>query len=268
MVSVFGIDGKEVEKIELPKIFSQPVREDLILRAFLAIQSHKRQPYGPDKLSGLRTSAHYHGERHSRYSMMNREIARHQRLHGKTVPHLFWQARIAPQTKGGRPAHPPLPEKDWYQKINEKERIKAIISAIAATSIKDLVKVRGHRIDGMKELPIVVDDKIEEMKKSKEVVEFLTKIGLEKELERIKEKKVRAGKGKMRGRKYKKKVGILFVVNEDKGISKAVRNLPGCEVVKVKDLSVEQLAPGGKPGRLTIFTKSAILKLGEKYGSL
>jgi len=268
MVSVLGIDGRETEKIELPKVFSQPVREDLILRAFLAIQSHKRQPYGPNKLSGLRTSAHYHGERRSRYSMMNREIARHQRLHGKTVPQLFWQARIAPQTKGGRPAHPPLPEKDWYQKINKKEKIKAIISAIAATSIKDLVKARGHRVDGMKELPIVVDDKIEEIKKSKEIVEFLKKIGLEEELERIKKKKVRAGRGKMRGRRYKKKVGILFVVNEDKGISKAVRNLVGCEVVKVKDLSVEQLAPGGKPGRLTIFTKSAILKLGEKYGSL
>jgi len=267
MVSVLGIDGKEVEKIDLPKVFSHPVREDLILRAFLAIQSHKRQPYGPNELSGMRTSAHYHGERRSRYSMMNREIARHQRLHSKTVPFLFWQARVAPQTRGGRPSHPPVPEKNWYQKINKKERIKAILSAIAATSLKEIVKARGHKVDEIRELPIVVDDKIEEVKKSKEIVEFLKKIGLEEELERVKEKKVRAGRGKMRGRRYKKKVGILFVINEDRGISKAVRNLPGCEVVKVKDLSVEQLAPGGKPGRLTIFTKSAILKLGERYGS-
>ena len=267
MVSVLGIDGREIEKIDLPKVFSHPVREDLILRAFLAIQSHKRQPYGPNELSGLRTSAHYHGERRSRYTMMNREIARHQRLHSKTVPFLFWQARVAPQTKGGRAGHPPVPEKNWYQKINKKERIKAILSAIAATSLKEIVKARGHKVDEIKELPIVVDDKIEEVKKSKEIVEFLKKIGLEEELERVKEKKVRAGRGKMRGRRYKKKVGILFVINEDRGISKAVRNLPGCEVVKVKDLSVEQLAPGGKPGRLTIFTKSAILKLGERYGS-
>jgi large subunit ribosomal protein L4e len=268
MVSVFDVNGKEIEKIELPKVFSTPVREDLILRAFLAIQSHKRQPYGPNELSGLRTSAHYHGERHSRYTMMNREIARHQRLHGKTVPQLFWQARIAPQTKGGRPAHPPLPEKNWYQKINEKERIKAILSAITATSIKEYVKARGHKVDDVKELPIIVDDKIQEIKKTKEIVEFLKKVGLEKELERVKEKKIRAGKGKMRGRKYKKKVGILFVVAEDKGIGKAVKNLSGCEVINFKDLSVEHLAPGGKAGRLTIFTKSAILKLGEKYGSV
>jgi large subunit ribosomal protein L4e len=267
MVSVFDVNGKEIESIELPKVFSQPVREDLILRAFLAIQSHKRQPYGPNELSGLRTSAHYHGKRRSRYTMMNREIARHQRLHSKTVPQLFWQARVAPQTKGGRPAHPPLPEKNWYQKINKKERIRATISAIAATSLKEYVRARGHRIDNIKDLPIVAEDKIEEIKKTREIVKFLESVGLEKELERIKEKKVRAGKGKMRGRKYKKKVGVLFVVNEDKGISKAVENLPGCEVVKVKDLSVEQLAPGGKAGRLTIFTKTAILKLGEKYGS-
>jgi large subunit ribosomal protein L4e len=267
MVGVFDINGKEIENIELPKVFYQPVREDLILRAFLVIQSHKRQPYGPNELSGLRTSAHYHGKRRSRYTMMNREIARHQRLHGKTVPQLFWQARIAPQTKGGRPAHPPLPEKNWYQKINKKEKIKATISAIAATSLKEFVKARGHRIEEVKELPIVVEDKIEEIKKTKEIIEFLKKIGLEKELERTKEKKVRAGKGKIRGRRYKKKVGILFVVNEDKGIGKAVRNIPGCDVIKVKDLSVEKLAPGGKAGRLTIFTKTAILKIGEKYGS-
>jgi large subunit ribosomal protein L4e len=267
MVGVFDINGKEIENIELPKVFYQPVREDLILRAFLAIQSHKRQPYGPNELSGLRTSAHYHGKRRSRYTMMNREIARHQRLHGKTVPQLFWQARVAPQTKGGRPAHPPLPEKNWYQKINKKEKIKATISAIVATSLKEFVKARGHRIEEVKELPIVAEDKIEEIKKTKEIIEFLKKIGLEKELERSKEKKVRAGKGKLRGRRYKKKVGILFVVNEDKGIGKAVRNIPGCDVIKVKDLSVEKLAPGGKDGRLTIFTKTAILKIGEKYGS-
>ncbi|MGC9058810.1 MAG: 50S ribosomal protein L4 [Candidatus Aenigmatarchaeota archaeon] len=258
MVSVVDLNGKEIEKIELPNVFREPIREDLILRTFLAIKSHERQPYGPNKLSGLRTSAHYHGERHTRYTMMNVEMARHQRLHGKTVPFLHWQARIAPQTKGGRPAHPPLPEKDWYQKINEKERKKAIKSAIAATSIKDLVIKRGHKVENIKELPIIVEDKIEEISKTKEIVDFLKKIGLEEELERVKEKKVRAGKGKMRGRRYKKKIGILFVVMDDKKLLKAVKNLPGCEVVKVKDLSVKHLAPGGKPGRLTIFSKKAI----------
>ncbi|MEM5815306.1 MAG: 50S ribosomal protein L4 [Candidatus Aenigmatarchaeota archaeon] len=263
MVKVFSVDGSVKEEIELPQIFSYPIREDLILRAFLAIQSHKRQPYGTNKLSGLRTSAHYHGERRTRYSMMNRGIARHQRLHGKTVPSLFWQARIAPQTKGGRPAHPPLVEKIWYQKINKKEKKKAIISAIAATKVLDLVKSK-HRLNGINELPIVVEDEIEMVSKTKDIVRFLRKIGLEEELERLKEKKIRAGKGKMRGRRYKKKKGILFVVRDDTNLKKAVKNISGCEAIKVKDLSVEHLAPGGKPGRLVIFTKGSIEEL-EKW---
>ncbi|MFH7880905.1 MAG: 50S ribosomal protein L4 [Candidatus Aenigmatarchaeota archaeon] len=260
MVVVYDINGNIKENIELPKVFYYPVREDLILRAFLAIQSHKRQPYGANKLSGLRTSAHYHGERRTRYSMMNRGIARHQRLHGKTVPSLFWQARIAPQTKGGRPAHPPVVEKIWYQKINKKEKRKAILSAISATAILDFVKNR-HRIDGIKEVPIVVEDEFENLSKTKDVIKFLEKIGLKEELERLKKKKVRAGKGKMRGRRYKKKKGILFVVKNDVNLKKAVENIPGCEVVRVKDLSVENLAPGGKPGRLTVFTRGAIEEL-------
>ena len=264
-MKIFTLEGKQNGEIELPKVFSTPLREDLILRAWLATQSKKRQPYGSDPLAGLRTSAHYHGMRHHRYTMMNREMARLPRLHGKTVPFLYWEARIVPQAKGGREAHPPKVEKIWEQKINKKERKLAIASAIAATASKELVKARGHKVDEL-ELPIIVEDKLESLKKTKEVVNFLKKIGLEKELERIKKKKVRAGKGKMRGRRYRKKVGILFVVKEDKGISKAIKNLPGCHVVRVRNLSVEALAPGGVPGRLTIFTKGAIKELGEKYG--
>jgi len=91
---------------------------------------------------------------------------------------------------------------------------------------------------------------------------------LKEELERIKEKKVRAGKGKRRGRKYKRKVGPLIVISEDKGIVKAAKNLPGVDVCFVENLNVELLAPGGQPGRLTIWSNSAIEKLKEKYKKL
>ena len=198
--------------------------------------------------------------------MMNRELARLPRLHGKTVPFMYLQARLVPQAKGGRRAHAPKVEKIWEQKINKKERRLAIASAIAATAIKDLVVGRGHKISKEIDLPIVVDDKIQEISKTKELVKFLKNIGFDKELERIKKKKVRAGKGKMRGRRYKKKTGFLFVISDDKGISKAVKNLPGSHVIRVENLSVEALAPGGVPGRLTIFTKSAVEKLRKKYG--
>ncbi len=261
-VSVFDLQGNLIEKIELPKVFEEKVREDLILRAFLATMSKKRQPYGTDKLAGKRTSAHYHSLRRYRWTMMNREMARLPRVHGKGVPlQMIWQARFVPSAKGGRKAHPPKPEKSWEQKINKKERRKAIKSAIAATALKEFVLKRGHKVEKIEELPIVVEDKLEEISKTKDLIKFLKVIGLEEEIERIKKKKVKAGKGKSRGRKYKRKVGPLIVITKDKGISKAARNLPGVDVCRVENLSVEALAPGAKAGRLTIWTKSAISKI-------
>ncbi len=262
-VDILDLQGKPVEKIELPKVFEEPVREDLVLRAVLSSQSKRRQPYSPDPMAGKRTSAHYHGVRRQRYSMMNKETARLPRLHAKTVPWLQMRARFVPQAVGGRRAHPPLVEKVWEQKINKKERRKAIKSALAATSVRELVTKRGHRIQNIKELPLVVEDKLQELKKTKEVIEVLVKLGLTEELERISERKIRAGKGKSRGRKYKEKIGPLFVVTDAQGLSKAVKNITGCDVCKVENLSVEKLAPGASMGRITIFSKSAIENLNK-----
>jgi len=262
-VKIFDLDGNKKGEIDLPKVFSTPFRPDVIQRAVLAIQSHKRQPYGVDPLAGKRTSAHYHGERRARHTMMNVELARMPRIHGGP-PALHFRARFVPQAVKGRRAHPPKAEKVWWQKINKKERILAIKSAIAATGIKDIVLQRGHIIENL-DLPIVVDDSLQELKKTKDIENFLKKIGLEKELKRAKRKKVRPGKGKMRGRRYKKKKSILFVIAEDKGIVNAAKNLPGVDVCLVNNLNAELLAPGAHPGRLTIYTVSAIQKLGEIY---
>lgn len=257
---VINLQGEIVGKIKLPKILEEEIREDLIRRAFLATMSKKRQPYGTDIFAGRRTSAHYHGLRRSRWTMMGREMARMPRIHAAAPPHLVYEARLVPQARKGRRVHPPKVEKILFERINKKERKKAIKSAIAASFKKEIVSKR-HRIEELKYFPVVVEDKIQEIKKTKEIFEFLEKIGLKKEIERTKKKKIRAGKGKRRGRKYKKKVGILFVVCEDKGISKAVKNLPGCNVCRVENLSVENLAPGAMPGRLIVWAKSAIEKL-------
>src|SRR3989344_3527178 len=142
-VDVLDLNGKPIEEIELPTVFSEPLRRDLVHRAVLASQSNRRQPYSPDPMAGKRTAAHYHGKRRSRYSMMNKETARLPRLHAKTVPFLQMRARFVPQAVGGRRAHPQLVEKVWSQKINKKERRKAIRSAIAATAAKELIIERG-----------------------------------------------------------------------------------------------------------------------------
>jgi large subunit ribosomal protein L4e len=257
--NIFNLEGKIVGEIELPKVFEEPIREDLIQRAVLAIWAARRQPYGTDILAGKRTSAHYHGARRTeRWTMMNREMARLPRLHGKIPPQLMWRVRFVPQAKGGRTAYPPKVEKIWEVKINKKEKRKAIRSAIAATACKDYVLARGHKVEKIEKLPIVVEDDIQKISKTKQLVEFLEKIGLGDELKRIKVRKIRAGKGKTRGRKYKVKKGPLIIVAKDEGISKAAKNLPGVDVCLAKNLNTELLAPGTVSGRLAIFSKSAL----------
>lgn len=270
MLNIYDLNGNVVEQIEKPIIFNEELRKDLILRAFLSIKSKKRVPYGTDPMAGLRTAAHYHGQRPGRtgakrWGMMGREMARLPRLHGKTVPHLMWEARLAPQARKGRRAHPPKVEKIWDEKINDKERIKAIRSAFAFSSIKEYVLKRGHRISDSITLPIVVIDDFQKIKKTKELEKVLINLKLENELERIKKKKIRAGKGKMRGRRYKKKKGPLILIDKDEGIKKASRNITGIDCVEVNRVNVELLAPGGHPGRLLIITKSALEKLDKLW---
>jgi len=262
-VSVYDLNGKETGKIELPKVFSEPLRKDLILRAVLASQSKGRQPHGTSEVAGMRSSAHYHGARRTgRWIMMGKEMARMPRIHGKIPGYLMYRARKVPQSTKGRLAHPPKVEKVWAQKMNKKEHKKAIMSAIAATADKKLAEARGHKF-GVKELPIVVDDAVGKLKKTAEVRRVFESLGLKEEMERIEHRKVRAGKAKVRGRKYKIKIGPLLVVAKDEGVVKAAKGMGGVDVVGAKDLSVEKLAPGAMPGRLTIFTKGAIEELGK-----
>jgi large subunit ribosomal protein L4e len=255
-VQVYNVKGEAKEDFNIHKAFSQKVRSDLIRRAVLAEQSAKRQPYGTDPMAGQRTSAHYHGRRGIKHSMMNREMARMPRIHGSGFLHM--RARFVPQATKGREAHPPKVERVWTLKINKKERFKALFSAISASADKDLVQSRGHMIEKVKHIPIVIEDKFSELKKTKEVVELFEKLGISEELDRVAEKKIRAGRGKSRGRKYIRRKGPVIIISEDKGLMKAASGISGLDVMTVKDLTVESVAPGASPGRLSIWTKSAL----------
>jgi large subunit ribosomal protein L4e len=259
---VYSLDGKEMGSVDLAKPFSKPVRTDLIKRAVLAERSEKRQAYGSDPIAGFRSSAHYHGKRHYRYTMMNREMARMKRIHGN-VGFLARTARIVPQATKGRKAHPPKAAKVWREKINKKEWLAALYSAIAAGADKAVVESRSHATDGIKQIPLIVEDKIQDLKKASEVKKVLEELGLSKELARVKPKRAKAGKGKMRGRKATQKKGPIIIVSEDKGIIKASHNIAGVEAVTLADLSVEMLAPGTHPGRLSVWTRSAVEALGK-----
>jgi len=261
-VPVYDTKGKEVGKVEIPSALLVYKRKDMIKKAFLAEQSEMRQPYGADPLAGQRSSAYYHGRRAKRNSMMNREMARMKRIVG--MGFLNFRARIVPQAIKGRKAHPPKADKIWALKINRKEWLSALYSAVSFSLDKDAVSLRGHKISDVKNYPLVLDDSFEALKKTKDVVGALNALGLEKELERCSEKKIRGTKGKMRGRKYKEKRGPLIIVKENNKIADAAKNIPGVDVTTAKKLSVMQLAPGAHPGRVAVWTKSALESFGKE----
>ncbi len=261
MAKVYDLNGNKVGEVGLPNIFVQDYRPEVIKRAVLAMQANRRQPYGANPLAGKRSSAHYHGKRKYRFTMMNREMARIARIHGK-VGYLAYRARVVPQAVKGRKAHPPKAEKEWSQKINKKENILAIKSSIAATASMELVKKRGHLVQ---ESPVIFIDDIESMNKTKDVKNIFEKLFPE-EIARCSKKKIRAGKGKNRGRLYKRKKGPLIVVSKDCNLIRATRNLAGFDVVTADNLNPELLAPGSQAGRFAIFTKAALNAVEKKFG--
>lgn len=250
---IFDLTGKPIKKITLPPIFETPLRPDVIKRAVIAIQSNRFQPQGRDPMAGKRTSAESRG--------VGLGMARVPRIKGATA-----RAAFAPGTVGGRAAHPPTSEKKIVKKIPRKEKRLALLSAIAATASKEVVASRGHSIEDVPQIPLIVTNDIEKLKKTKDVEEALIQLGVLSDVYRVREsRKIRAGKGKRRGRRLKQAVGPLIVVAENKGVMEAARNIPGVDIVTVKDLNAEILAPGAHPGRLTIWTEGAIEKLAELY---
>jgi large subunit ribosomal protein L4e len=256
-IKVYSLEGEVVEEIELPEIFTEVFRPDLIKRAVISSQTARIQPWGTDPMAGKRTTAKSFGS--------GRGAAMVPRVKGSRHP-AGSKAAFIPQATGGRKAHPPKTERIIHEKINRKERRLAIRSAVAATANRELVEGRGHRIANIDQIPFVVGDELEAVKRTKETREIFEKLGLIDDVQRAKTgRTIRAGRGKMRGRKYKNPKGPLVVVGEDKGISLGARNHAGVDVVVVNNLNAELLAPGTHPGRLTIYTKSAVEKLGELF---
>lgn len=246
---IIDLSGNVTGQIELPPVFEEDYRPDLIKRAVLAAQANRLQPYGPHFYAGMNTSAQSWGPGHG--------VSRVPRLKNGR------KAAGIPMAVGGRRSHAPRPEADRTEKINIKERRKAIRSAIAATACTELVTARGHRFS--RELPVVAQNDIETINKTADVMKFLVAAGLWDDVERAKfGRNIRAGKGKMRGRKYKGKKSLLIVAASDQGLGKAARNLPGVDFTTVEKLNAELLAPGTHAGRLTIWTEGSLQKLNKK----
>ncbi len=249
---LLNLNGEVAGEVELPPAFMVPVRVDLIRRAFLSAFTARLQPKGRDPMAGKRTTAESLG--------IGYGLARVPRIKGSN------RAAFINSARGGHLAFPPRPDRVIHERINKKERRLAIISALAATARREFVEARGHIIDKVKSVPVIVVEDLENVSKAKELRDVFVKLGVWDDVERASEWRQRSTKGKMRGRRYKKRVGPLIVISNEKApVRKAVGAFPGTEAVAVNLLSVKHLAPGGVPGRLTIFTKPALEEIERRF---
>lgn len=261
-LNILNINGEKKGEKELPKQFQEGLRLDIIKRAVFALFSKRRRTYGTKPEAGKRPSVRLSKRRRKYRGSYGHGISRVPRkIHSRSGTRFNWTAAFAPGTVGGRRAHPPKSERKFKEKINRKERKRAIRSALAAILDKTLATPRGHKFP--QDYPFILADEFESLKKTKEVRQAFEKLKLNEELNRATQKKIRAGKGKMRNRKYRTKRGPLVVVGHTCPLMKSSKNL-NVDVVDVRSLNTELLAPGTVPGRLTLFTENAIDILKEK----
>jgi large subunit ribosomal protein L4e len=250
-----SLTGTKQDEIELPKVFTTPVNENLIHRAYVHLDSHHYQRQGRMPSAGQNTVAA------SNDPPTGHGAARLARIRGGG-PRRGQAAKVA-MTRGGRQAHPPTSQKVVYKKLNKQENKLALCSAIAATASKDLISSRGHIIDGIQSFPVIVSDDIEKISKAKEITKVFDALKLSGDIARLEKRKARSGRAVIRGRKTKIGKSILFVTKDAKTLAKACGSFPGVDVRTVNDLSVLDLAPGSNLVRLTVYTKSAISEIGN-----
>jgi len=168
----------------------------------------------------------------------------------------------------GRMFAPTKTYRKWHRRINTNQKRYAVVSALAASALPALVQARGHKIDEVAEVPLVVPSGVEKYNKTSKAVEVLKAVGAYQDVEKARDsRKMRAGSGKMRDRRFTNRRGPLVVYDKDDGIVGAFRNLPGVELCQVDRLNLLQLAPGGHLGRFVVWTQSAFNKLDSIWGT-
>lgn len=270
--NVYNLNGEKVKQIQLPWC-KQPFRPDIILKAYEVLKLNARHRYGAYALAGKEVSASSKQKHRRRRwkSLYGRGISRVPRkILLRRGEQFHWVGAFISGTRGGRRAHPPKPERRTL-KINEKEKLKALLNALYACTNIEIVRQRYSKIRDNEEiakhlasigLPVIITDL--DVDRAKTFKQLLHKI-FDKAIDVVlKKKKVRAGKGKMRGRRYKTTAGMLLVIaSSEEEKAKRIRNLP-IEIVKAKLLSIKHLAPGGHAGRIVMFTEKAINELAER----
>ncbi|XP_023021627.1 ribosomal protein L4 [Leptinotarsa decemlineata] len=261
LISVYNEKSEVVKEtsIALPAVFKAPIRPDVVNFVHQQVSMNHRQPYSVSDKAGHQTSAESWGT--------GRAVARIPRVRGGGT-HRSGQGAFGNMCRGGRMFAPTKPWRRWHRRVNVNQRRYALASAVAASGVPALVMSKGHVVDQIPELPLVVSDKVQEMSKTKEAVQFLRRIKAWSDIQKVyKSQRFRAGKGKMRNRRRIQRKGPLVVYHKDQGLRRAFRNIPGIDLVSVEKLSLLKLAPGGHVGRFVIWTESAFQRLDKLFGS-
>ena len=261
----FREQGKNVvpktgSSIVLPGVLSTGIRTDIVNAVHTNIAKNRRQGQAVKYDAGMRHSAESWGT--------GRAVARIPRVGGSGTSR-SGQAAFGNMCRKGRMFAPLRIWRKWHRRANLKQKRYAVSTALAASAILPLVQARGHRVDQVPEFPLVVDNSAETIERTKEAVKFLRDIGAFSDVKKVTDTiKVRAGRGKLRNRRYRTRRGPLVIYSgANIPLIKALRNIPGVETAHVSRLNLLQLAPGGHVGRFCIWTESAFKELNNIFGT-
>ncbi|KAI0471072.1 60S ribosomal protein L4-A [Xylariaceae sp. FL0804] len=265
-VTIIGKDGSPSGATHtMPTVFTSPIRPDIVQQVHTGMAKNKRQPYAVSEKAGHQTSAESWGT--------GRAVARIPRVSGGGT-HRAGQAAFGNMCRSGRMFAPTKIWRKWHIKINQGQKRFATASALAASAAPPLLLARGHQISSVPEVPLVVDSAVFEggaALKTASALAILNAVGAAADISRAKNsKKLRAGKGKLRGRRHRQRRGPLVIYDPEvdgKELVKGCRNLPGVETCSVYALNLLQLAPGGHLGRFIVWTSSAFKALDTIYGT-
>lgn len=258
-LQVFDSSGKKAKEITT-NIFDSYIREDIVQK--IAETEKEKQPYAPYLWAGMETSAsgNVKHNRHVWKSDRGKGVSRYPKKRMSDKGERFvWVAAVVPGVRKGRRAHPPkIIRTDT--KINQKERIMGLNSALAMIASPELVQKKYSSLNNSKisiKLPLVFDSEITKIK-SKDFFKVLKQtLGQELFSVALQKKEIRAGLGKKRNRRYKSNAGLLLVIG-----NKEERKISGIEVIKAQELRIIDLALNG--ARLTAFTEQAVKDLENK----
>ncbi|KAM4661672.1 LOW QUALITY PROTEIN: large ribosomal subunit protein uL4 [Amazona ochrocephala] len=240
------------KNVTLPAVFKAPIRPDAVNFVHTNLRKNNRQPCAVSELAGMETSAESWGT--------GRAVARIPRVRGGGT-HCSGQGDFGNMCRGGRMFAPTRTWRCWHRRVNTTQKRYAIC-------LPALVMSKGHRIEEIPELPLVVEDKVESYKKTKEAVLLLKKLKAWNDIKKVyASQRMRAGKGKMKNHRRIQHRGPCIMYNEDSGIIRAFQNIPGITLLDMNKLNLLRLAPGSHVGRFCIWTESAFRKLDDLYST-